>query len=125
MTDSLELALGGPTKALTVGGKPVEIAPMKMKQLVAFAKAVQPIRSELAALTGDLTFENIANLLAAGTGDDLFKAVEVATGVDRATLEGLDLAEFIELAGAALSVNADFFVKKVAPAIQETVTGSV
>ena len=124
MSDSLELALGGPTKEITMNGKAVELVPMKMKQLVAFAKAIKPIRGELAALTGDLTFENLANLLAAGTGDDLFKAVEVATGVDRATLETLDLAEFIELAGAALSVNADFFVKKVAPAIQETVTGS-
>jgi hypothetical protein len=124
MTDkSLDLALGGPKREMTVAGKTIELVPMKMKQLAAFSKAIQPIKAQIAGLAGDLTFANIADLLAAG--DDLFKAVEIASGVDRKTLEDMDAAQFIELAGATLTVNADFFVQRVAPALKETAIGSM
>lgn len=119
---SLDQALGGPTQRVMVKGKEVEISPMKMRSLVAFAKAIKPIRAELAAISDELTFQNLADLLATGT--DLFDAVEAACGVQRAELEELDLAEFIELAATVLSVNADFFVKRVAPALKTAVTGS-
>ena len=118
----LEHALGGPTQRVTVNGKEVEVAPMKMRSLVAFSKAIKPIRAELTAISDELTFSNLADLLA--TGPELFEAVEAASGVERAVLEDLDLAEFIELAAAVLSVNADFFVKRVAPALKTAVTGS-
>ncbi len=97
-----------------IGGKNVTVAPLKVRQIPPFVRAIGPAATQL--FSGDL-----AGALGA-YGDDLVRAVSVATDQPEAWLGDLDADEFLRLVGEVVEVNADFFGRRVAPVLEATVS---
>lgn len=91
------------------GGKHVAVSPLRVRQIPAFTRAISPIMGPL--LAGDM--------LAAVSvgGEDLVRAIAIATGESEEWLGDLLPDEFIQLAAAVVEVNADFFVHRLAPTL--------
>lgn len=94
---------------VAVAGKAVAVSPLRVRQIPAFARHVAPVAAFL--MNGDLLAA-----VAAG-GEDMVKALAVATGEPEDWLGDLLPDEFVALAAAVMEVNADFFVRRVAPAL--------
>lgn len=109
---------------LTVAGTTVDITPLRVGELPQFLAAVQPV-AEVFSEDPDWLF------LLAVHGRALLKAVALAARSDLVWVESLQLDDAVRLAEAVFEVNADFFVRRVAPAIQQaalkvrTVTASL
>ena len=94
---------------LTVGDRTITIAPVKVGDLPAFLRAVEPIARELAA--GDIMAAVVAN------AERFIDATAIGAGVDRPWLEAQGVDALIDLASGVLEVNADFFARRVTPAL--------
>lgn len=97
-------------KTLTIAGQALTIEPVRLGQLGAFLRAVQPIAAEL--VKGEV---DVVALLADHT-ERVLAALSAATGQPHAWVAALALDEAVLLAAAVIEVNADFFVQRVLPA---------
>lgn len=104
----LDTYINEPTLCL-IGGKKISVSPLKVRQIPSFTRAVAPV---MGLLTGG---DMIAALGIAG--DDLVKAVSIATNEPVDWLGDLDADDFVKLASTVLEVNADFFVHRLTPEI--------
>ncbi len=102
--------------SLTVAGRDLTLTPVRLGQLPAFVRAVEPFAKQIAG--GQ--FDPIE--LLADHGANVIRALEVATGQPREWVESLELDEAIRLASAVLEVNADFFTHRVLPALNTALT---
>lgn len=103
---------------LELAGRAFTVRPVTVGVLPKFLAAALPLASELVA--GDLYGALATN------AEALIEATALGAGVERAWLDAQAPDVLAELAGAVLEVNADFFVRRVLPAITrigETVTG--
>lgn len=113
MTD--EAVISPPVVKVTAGGESLEITPVRVKQLVAFGRAIKPAIPAViktfdasdAASEGDQATLIVG--LVADHGDEIQQAVAIATGKGTAWVGDLNMADFIRLIGAVLQVNSDFF----------------
>lgn len=85
------------------------IAPVKVKDLRAFLKAIDPIARDLAE--GDI----LAAL--AHHADEVITATAIGAGVPRAELDEATADVLVLLATRVMEVNADFFVRQVLPLV--------
>lgn len=98
------------TKTLTIDGREITVAPIKIKHLSAFVRTIEPIVQAVAE--GDI-------LAALGrNADALIEAVCIGAGVERAWLEEREVDVLVELAAEVIEVNADFFVQRILPKIE-------
>src|SRR5574340_1578082 len=95
---------------VTAGGREVAVTPIRTRELVAFTAAVDPLLQEIAAGAG------VAALMTRDV-ESLIKAVAIGARLERAFVDDLELDELLNLAAAVLEVNADFFVRRLAPAL--------
>lgn len=95
-----------------IGGKHVTVAPLKVRQIPPFMRAVGPASQALFA--GDVA------AAVALHGEALIEAVAVATGEQAEWLGDLDADEFLRLVGEVVEVNADFFGQRVVPELTRT-----
>lgn len=95
---------------VTAGGREVAVTPIRVRELPAFAAAVEPMLHEIASGTG------VAELMTRDV-ESLIKAVVIGARLERAFVDDLELDELLNLAAAVLEVNADFFVRRLAPAL--------
>lgn len=108
---SNELEQFSPTPmVLMAGGRSVEITPIRVRELAAFTRAVQPLVRAVGS-GGD-----IAALLAEHA-DAVIEATAVGARLERGFVEGLALDELYDLADAVLAVNLDFFMRGLLPRI--------
>lgn len=98
------------TKTVTIDGRAITVAPIKIRQLPAFVRAVEPIAKALAQ--GDV----LAAL--AQHAEALIEAVCIGAGIERAWLEEREADVLVELAAEVIEVNADFFVQRILPKIE-------
>lgn len=84
-----------------------DFSPLKVREIPAFLKAVEPLARELS--DGDL-YASLAR-----HADAVVTAVAIGARVDRAWLEEQDVEVLIDLAARVMEVNADFFVRRVLP----------
>lgn len=123
MSDASELsALDPPAHATVVlgegaGTRTVAIKPLKMGALPAFARALQPLSSEIEAVLRDGLTASAVMRLVAEQFDKLLEALEIASGVSRAELEDLTLEQGMGLVVAVLAANRDFFRGRAATAL--------
>jgi hypothetical protein len=106
--DTLPIA----SHVLTVAGTTVEITPLRVGELPQFLAAVQPIAEVFSEDPDWLS-------LLAVHGRALVKAIALAARSDLVWVESLQLDDAVRLAEAVFEVNADFFVRRVAPALQQ------
>lgn len=100
-------------------GRTVLVAPIKIRQLGAFARAVEPLLADLAGLAGqDAVRGGALMLLAARRADAVASLVVSATDCDASWLGEQDLVVLVELLAHVLEVNADFFVQRLLPQLE-------
>jgi hypothetical protein len=85
------------------------IAPVRVRDLPRFLKAVEPVAAELAA--GDIAGALMRQ------ADAVIEATCIGADVERAWLEEQTPDVLAELAARVLEVNADFFVRRVLPIV--------
>ena len=95
--------------SIEIGGEPIEILPLRIGELPAFARTIRPFAEQL---TGELDWDTII----ADHGEAVLQALAVATRRPCSWVEGLAIDDAIRLADALLEANADFFVRAVTPA---------
>ncbi len=96
---------------LAVGGDQLEITPLRIGELPAFARAVKPIAAHL-------TLQPDWMLILSEDGEALILALALACRRPPEWLAGLSLDEAIQVAEAVFEVNADFFIQRVVPQLQ-------
>lgn len=96
---------------ITVADRALTITPVTVRDLPAFLAAVEPIARELAAgdLLGALSRQ----------AEHVIAATAIGSGVEREWLNARTADDLITLASAVIEVNADFFVRRVIPAIEQ------
>lgn len=98
---------------VTVAGRMVSVLPLTIGQLPRFVRAIQPA---LPMLAGKEDPDWLA--LVGEHGEALIEAAAIATGLEVAEIEVAAPDEFVLLCGAIFEVNTDFFVRRLAPALQ-------
>ncbi|MEN5117507.1 hypothetical protein ABE488_09265 [Luteimonas sp. TWI662] len=99
-------------RPLTVGATP---------RIVRLARPVINSLMDLEALPDDNegALIDLALDLIDQHGEAVFQAVALAVGREPAWIEGGDIAEFVDLCRALYEVNRDFFVRRLAPLLQQ------
>lgn len=103
-------------RGATVHGTPIKVTPLTVGQIPAVMRALRGV--DLARFSaGDL--DALGELLA-DHGDGVITAIAVAARQPEEVVAGLDLEEFLALLTVVVEVNADFFARRVAPAMKLT-----
>jgi hypothetical protein len=108
MTDSAFDALPPVPETVLIAGEILDLVPLKVGELPGFVRAIRPFAQ---ALTQEVDWL----ALFGSRGEDLVQALSIACRRPKVWVEGLELDEAIRLAEAVFEVNADFFIRKVAP----------
>ena len=98
--------------SVEIAGEHIDLTPLKVGEVPAFARAVQPIAASLSASPDWLA-------LMAEHGEAVIAAIAVATRRPIEWVAGLDLDEAVRLAEAVFGVNADFFIRRLLPTLTE------
>lgn len=110
MIENSLAALPPVPEPLVIAGETVEISPLKVGELPAFARAVCPIASQLSADPDWLR-------LLSENGESVIVALAIACRRPPDWVAALALDEAIRLAEAIFGANADFFIQRVVPEI--------
>ena len=100
---------------LVIGGERLELTPLKVGDVPAFARAVQPVAASLSASPDWLA-------LLAEHGEAVIDAVAIASRRPPEWVTNLALDDAVHLAEAVFEVNADFFIHRVLPSLTEAAT---
>ena len=100
---------------LVIGGERLELTPLKVGDVPAFAHAVQPVAASLSASPDWLA-------LLAEHGEAVIDAVAIASRRPPEWVTNLALDDAVRLAEAVFEVNADFFIQRVLPSLTEAAT---
>ncbi|TYO91428.1 hypothetical protein [Oceanicella actignis] len=95
-----------------IGERDVAVEPIRVRQLPAFGRAVAPI---LEALNAGQDPAAVALRMSQNVVD----LVIAATDLDRAFIEDRHPDDLVRLLSVVLRVNADFFARRLAPALTE------
>ena len=110
MDDTTFAALPPVPESLTLAGESLDITPLKVGELPAFARAVRPIAAKLGPDPDWLR-------LLSEDGESLIKALALACRRPSEWVSGLALDEALQLAEAVFEANADFFIRRLVPEI--------
>ena len=98
--------------SIEIAGERIDLTPLKVGEVPAFARAVQPIAACLSASPDWLA-------LLAEHGEAVIAAVAIAARRPVDWVAGLDLDEAVRLAEAVFGVNADFFIRRLLPSVTQ------
>jgi hypothetical protein len=98
--------------SIEIAGERIELTPLKVGEVPAFARAVQPIAASLSASPDWLA-------LLAEHGQALIEAIALASRRPVDWVAVLDLDEAVRLAEAVFGVNADFFIRRLLPGVTQ------
>ncbi len=110
-------------RIVRAGGRDVQVRPITPRQIPSFVKAIRPLQNALGAGLSLDALQGAALLgLVEDHAEDVVQAVAVATRQSPDFIgDEIDIAELVELTAAVIEVNADFFARRVAPALVTTV----
>lgn len=112
MTDNSFTALPPVAKVIVIGDETLDIAPIRVGDIPALSRAIQPLASHLSASPDWLA-------LIAEHGDAIIDALAIATHRSREWIAALELDDAIKLASIVFEVNADFFIQRLLPSVTE------
>lgn len=101
-----------PKVTVSISTGKLDITPVRIKELPAFTRAIEPFVQEIMA-PGDNDVD-VAGLLIKNS-EQVIDAVVIGTRLSRAAIDALDVDDLVVLAGAVIEVNLDFFIRRVAP----------
>jgi hypothetical protein len=93
-------------------GRTFEVTPIRVRELGAFMAAIRPIADALASGA------NIVEMLT-DHATDIVTATAIGLRIDRAELDDWALDDLARAAGVVAEVNADFFARRVMPALAQ------
>ncbi len=96
--------------SVEIAGEHIDLTPLKVGEVPAFARAVQPIAASLSASPDWLA-------LLADHGEAVIEAIAIASRRPRDWVASLDLDEAVQLAESVFEVNADFFIRRLLPRV--------
>lgn len=99
-------------QVVDLAGQRLAISPLVLGELPAMLKAVQPFAQRLAGEPDWLA-------LLSDHGDALLTGLAIASRQPREWVDALALDDAITLAATVFEVNADFFVRRLAPSIAQ------
>lgn len=115
--DDLQALLGDAARRHTThGGDVVELAPIKVRQMAAVARAAAPLAG---VLDGLVRGEPLDAMALAAQGDELAGLAAALTGRSPAWVGELELDDLVALLGEAVAVNVDFFARRLQPALDQ------
>ena len=100
---------------LVIGGERLDLTPLKVGDVPAFARAIQPAAASLSASPDWLE-------LLVLHGEAVVEAVAIASRRPPEWVRDLELDDAVHLAEAVFEVNADFFIQRVLPSLTEAAT---
>ena len=100
---------------LVIGGERLDLTPLKVGDVPAFARAIQPAAASLSASPDWLE-------LLALHGEAVVEAVAIASRRPPEWVRDLELDDAVRLAEAVFEVNANFFIQRVLPSLTEAAT---
>ena len=112
MDDDTFAALPPVPVSVEISGEHIDLTPLKVGEVPAFARAVQPIAASLSASPDWMA-------LLAEHGEAVIAAIAIATRRPVEWVSGLDLDEAVRLAEAVFGVNADFFIRRLLPSVTQ------
>ena len=115
MTENLFAALPPVPESLVIAGETLDITPLKVGELQVFARAVRPLAGRLGPDPDWLR-------LLSDDGESVILALAIACRRPPEWVAGLALDDAIRLAEAVFGANADFFIRRVLPAITQLST---
>jgi hypothetical protein len=98
--------------SVEIAGEHLDLTPLKVGEVPAFARAVQPIAASLSASPDWLA-------ILAEHGEAVIAAIAIATRRPIEWVAGLDLDEAVRLAELVFEVNADFFIRRLLPSVTQ------
>lgn len=104
-------ALANVPLIVKVGGRVIEVTPIRVAELPAMLRACEPIFALLAG--GDMQAALMRD------PESVIQAIAIGARVPRADLDAFELDDLLLLGSTVLQVNADFFVRRLAPAFIE------
>lgn len=110
MNDAVFAALPPLAEPLVIGGETLDITPLRVGELPAFARAVRPVAGKLG------TDPDWLRLLSED-GESVILALAIACRRPPNWVAALAIDEAIRLAEAVFGANADFFIRRVVPEI--------
>lgn len=118
MSDELSVVFEPTTRTVIIGQDQITVTPIRIGKLQAFTQAIKPIAADvLDAMEGSGDLLTTIEL----HGDRMIEAVQVATGIERGKLDEMLPDDFVRLTSAVVEVNADFFIKRLLPAMKQEV----
>lgn len=112
MTTQTFAALPPVPTSLLIGGESLEITPLKVGELPAFARAVRPVAAKL---TPDPDWLRLLS----EDGESVILALAIACRRPPDWVAALAVDEAIRLGEAVFQANADFFIRRVVPEITQ------
>ena len=100
---------------LVIGGERLDLTPLKVGDVPAFARAIQPAAASLSASPDWLE-------LLALHGEAVIDAVAITSRRPLEWVTNLEIDDAVRLAEAVFEVNADFFIQRVLPSLTEAAT---
>ena len=100
---------------LVIGGERLALTPLKVGDVPAFARAIQPAAASLSASPDWLE-------LLALHGEAVVEAVAIASRRPPEWVRDLEIDDAVRLAESVFEVNADFFIQRVLPSLTEAAT---
>lgn len=113
MSDEYE-AIEPELTPVTFRGRELQLRPLTIGQLPAFARAMRNVLPSI--MSDDLDML----MLMAEHGEVIIEAVSIATGLSTEELASSPIEDFVLLARAAVTVNRDFFAQWAAPMLNAT-----
>jgi hypothetical protein len=98
--------------SIEIAGERIDLTPLKVGELPAFARAIQPVAAGLSASPDWLA-------LLAEHGEAVIEAIAIASRRPRDWVASLDLDEAVRLAEAVFGVNTDFFIRRLLPSVTQ------
>jgi hypothetical protein len=112
MTDDIDI-LDPEGQEIAVPGGSIRVSPIKAGQIPAILRLLLPIFSQLNELArGDLDGLKILELVSE-YGDQVAQAVVIATGEPPERIAALRFDLYLEVVGAVIMVNKDFFLRSL------------
>lgn len=95
---------------VTLSGTALELTPIRLGELPRLLAVVRPLAEEI---TSDPDWM----ALLGRHGDAVLDLLAITTRRERAWINDLSLEDAVQLAAAVFEVNADFFVRRIAPKV--------
>ena len=111
MSDNTYAGLPPAANVIVIDGENLELTPIRVGEIPAFAGAIQPILSGLS----DSEPNWVA--LISEHGDTVIDAIAIAARRSPEWVKGLEIDDAVRLASKVFEVNADFFIQRLLPSI--------